>query len=88
MWAPFFIVQKQLLREYWDSPAGHWASVEPPGHILRLETVRRHQNEQEISFNLAGYASYKLTIDSGSLNCITTKADGGSLSPQFCLEVN
>ncbi len=76
MWAPFFIVQKQVLREYWDSPAGHWASVEPPGHILRLETSRRHQNEQEISFNLAGYASYKLTIDRGSL------------SPQFYLEVN
>jgi hypothetical protein len=28
------------------------------------------------------------TMDSGSLNCITTKADSGSLSSQFYLEVN
>ena len=64
----FFIVQKQVLREYWDSPAGRWVSVEPSGHILILETSRKHQNEQVISFNLAGYASYKLTIDSDSLS--------------------
>ncbi len=41
-----------------------------------------------VSFNLAGCASYKLTIDSGSINCLTTNAEGGSLSPQFYLEVD
>ncbi len=40
-----------------------------------------------VSFDLAGNVSYKLTIDSGSINCITTNAEGGSLSPQFYMEV-
>ena len=41
----------------------------------------------QVSFTLAGYANYKVTIDGGCFNCITTNADGGSLSPQFYLEV-
>ena len=42
----------------------------------------------QVSFTLSGYANYKVTIDSGNFNCITTNADGGSLSPQFFLEVD
>ena len=43
-----------------------------------------------VSFDLAANVSYKLTIDSGSVNCncITTNAEGGSFSPQFYLEVD
>ncbi len=45
------------------------------------------QNGQ-VSFTLPGYANYKLTIDSGSINCLTANAEKGSLSPQFYLEVD
>ena len=37
-----------------------------------------------VSFPLAGYAKYKLTIDGGSFYCNTAAADGG-IAPQFYL---
>ena len=39
-----------------------------------------------VRFELAGCASYKLTLDSGSVYCMTTGARGGSVSPRFYLE--
>jgi len=39
----------------------------------------------QVSFTLPGDAKYKVTIDSGSFRCSTTRADGGSVSPKFYL---
>ncbi len=41
-----------------------------------------------VSFILGGGARYKVTIDGGSLYCITGSASGGSLSPKFYLTVD
>lgn len=38
-----------------------------------------------VSFTLAGYAKYKVTIYSGSFYCVTTNTERGSISPQFYL---
>ena len=51
------------------------------------ETFITMRNGQ-VSFTLAGLAKYKVTIDSGSFYCTTTNTDGGSLSPQFYMEVD
>ena len=40
-----------------------------------------------VSFTLAGYARYKVTIDSGCFKCHRTAAEGGSIAPQFFLEM-
>ena len=64
----------------WKNPSGNNGEPAPDTFI----TMRNGQ----ASFTLSGYANYKLTIDSGSINCITTNAEGGSLSPQFYLEVD
>ena len=72
---------------YVKDNSGGWAKASLNDGKPVPDTYITLQNGQ-VSFNLAGGASYKLTIDSGSLNCMTTKAEGGSVSPQFYLEVN
>jgi len=39
----------------------------------------------QVSFTLPGDAKYRISIDSGSFNCITANTNGGSVSPQFYL---
>jgi len=41
-----------------------------------------------VNFTLAGYTSYKLTIEGGSFYSFTAGAKGDNLSPQFYLEVS
>jgi len=55
--------------------------------IVPTDTFITMRNGQ-VSFTLAGLAKYKVTIDSGSFYCTTTNTDGGSLSPQFYMEVD
>ena len=64
----------------WEKASGNNSESIPDTFI----TMRNSR----VSFTLAGYANYKLTIDSGSFNCITANVDDGSLSPQFYLEVD
>ena len=64
----------------WEK-AAQWNGEPVPDTFI---TLRNGQG----SFALSGYANYKVTIDSGSFNCITANADGGSVSPQFFLEVD
>lgn len=69
---------------YVEPVAGEWqkasaANGEPiPDTFITLENGT-------VSFTLASPASYKITIDSGSYYCPTTRA--GVASPQFNLEV-
>jgi len=66
---------------YTQTSADQWGKVSIPDTFI---TLRNGQ----VSFTLSGYANYKVTIDGGCFNCITTNADGGSVSPQFFLEVD
>jgi hypothetical protein len=63
----------------WKNPSGNNGEPVPDTFIT--------MNNGQVSFTLPGYAKYKLTIDSGSINCITANGEKGSLSPQFYLEV-
>jgi len=66
---------------YVENSSGEWEKVSIPDTFI---TLRNGQ----VSFTLSGYANYKVTIDGGCFNCITTNADGGSVSPRFYLEVD
>ena len=65
---------------YTESNSGEW-------EIVPTDTFITMRNGQ-VSFTLSGLAKYKVAIDSGSFYCTTTNTGGGSLSPQFYLEVN
>ena len=71
---------------YVKSNVGEWKQASRCDGKPIPETFITLRNGQ-VSFTLAGYANYKVTIDSGCFYCITTNANGGSLSPQFYLEV-
>jgi len=65
---------------YAESDTGEWEKASTDTFItLRNGYVR---------FTLPGLAEYKVTIDDGSFYCTTSNTDGGSLSPQFYLEVD
>jgi len=72
---------------YVESEAGEWKKAAQYNDEPIPDTFITLRNGQ-VSFILAGYANYKVTIDGGSFNCMTTNADGGSVSPQFYLEVD
>ena len=38
-----------------------------------------------VNFVLSGHAKYKITIDSGSYNCLTANTNGDNISPKFYL---
>jgi len=63
----------------WEKAAGYGGEPIPDTFI----TMRNGQ----VSFTLAGYANYKVTIDGGSFYSFTANAEGDSLSPRFYLEV-
>jgi len=65
---------------YAETSSGEWEQVPADTFITMLNGL--------VSFDLQGMAKYKLTIDSGSFYCTTTNAEGGSLSPNFFLEVD
>ena len=64
----------------WEK-ASRWDGEPVPDTFITLENGK-------VSFTLMGYAKYKVTIDGGCFYCIRTEADGGSVSPQFFLEVD
>ena len=66
---------------------GEWEIATGSNGELISDTFITMHNGQ-VSFILPGYARYKLAIDSGAFYCTNANAnDGGSLSPQFHLEV-
>jgi len=72
---------------YVENSAGEWEKPTAGNGEPIPDTFITLRNGQ-VSFTLAGYAKYKVTIDSGSFYCITTNTDGGSLSPNFYLEMD
>lgn len=72
---------------YVESNAGEWEKASKGNGEPTPDTFITLRNGQ-VSFTLPGYAKYKVTIDSGSFYCTNTNVDGGSLSPQFYLEVS
>jgi len=72
---------------YVESDADEWEKASLGNGELIPDTFITMRNGQ-VSFTLAGCANYKVTIDSGSFYCTRTVAEGGSLSPQFYLEVD
>lgn len=72
---------------YVESSAGEWEKASMNNGEPIPDTFITLRNCQ-VSFTLAGYANYKVTIDSGSFYCITANTDSGSLSPQFYLTVD
>jgi len=71
---------------YVKDNAGSWVKASLNNGNPVPDTFITLHNGQA-SFNLYGYESYKLTLDSGSLNCVTTRTEGGNLTPKFYLEV-
>jgi len=71
---------------YVESDAGEWNKAAQWNGEPTADTFITLRNGQ-VSFTLSGGAKYKVTVDSGCFNCLTTNADGGSISPQFYLEV-
>jgi len=71
---------------YAENNSGEWEKAAQWNGEPAPDTFITLRNGQ-VSFTLSGYANYKVTIDGGSFNCITTNADGGSISPRFYLEV-
>ncbi len=72
---------------YVETDGGEWKEASRWDGELIPDTLITMRNGQ-VSFTLPGYAKYKVTIDSGSFRCIRTEANGGSLAPQFYLEVD
>ncbi|MFC1869698.1 hypothetical protein ACFLYE_00330 [Chloroflexota bacterium] len=72
---------------YVESGSGEWGRASWAGGELIPDTFLTLQTGK-VSFSLAGYANYRVAIDKGSFYCLTTSADGGSLSPQFYLAVD
>ena len=72
---------------YAEDDTGEWEKAAMGNGELIPDTFITMRNGQ-VSFTLPGYANYKVTIDGGSFYCTTTKANGGSLSPQFYLTVD
>lgn len=72
---------------YVEGSAGEWEKASWCNGEPMPETFITLRNGQ-VSFTLAGYANYKVTLDGGSFYCITTNTDSGSLSPQFYLEAD
>ena len=71
---------------YVENNSGEWEKPTAGNGEPTPDTFITMRNGQ-VNYTLSGHANYKVTIDSGSFNCITTNADGGSVSPQFYLEV-
>ena len=61
----------------WQTASGTEGGMLPDSYI----TLRNGQ----VSFVLPGHGNYKVTIDSGSFNCISANAANGSTSPRFYL---
>lgn len=66
---------------------GEWKEATQPNDEPIPDTFITLQNGRA-SFTLAGYANYKITIDSGCFKVHRTTAEGGSVAPQFFLEVD
>ena len=71
---------------YFESSDGQWQKVSlPDGNPASLTFITLRNGL--VSFTLAGYVKYKVTIDAGSFYCLPVNANGDNPSPQFYLTV-
>jgi hypothetical protein len=69
-----------------NGTSGSWAqSTRADGS--EIGAVYLSLNNGYVSFVLSGDTEYSIAIDGGTFYCIDTDADGGSLSPDYYLEV-
>ena len=72
---------------YTETDAGEWERATGwDGEPIPANFITLHNGE--VSYTLPGHAKYKVTLDGGSFYCTTTKAEGGSTSPNFYLTVD
>ena len=69
---------------YVQTGADQWEKV-LMGNGEELPDTYITMRNGQVSFNLPGYAKYKITIDRGCFYCFKTGTDGGSISPKFYL---
>jgi len=83
-----YLTNAQILKVgvYVQSDSGEWEKASGYDGELIPEIFITMRNGH-VSFTLAGYANYKVTIDGGSFYSFTANAEGDSLSPRFYLEV-
>jgi hypothetical protein len=71
---------------YCEDSDGQWRQASLPNGKPVPDTFITLRNSP-VSFTLAGYTKYKVTVDSGSFYCLSADTNGGTLSPQFYLTV-
>ena len=72
---------------YAENSAGEWKRASCwNGDAVPDTFITLHHSR--VSFILAGYAKYRVTVDGGSFYCITANTNGGSLAPRFYLVVD
>jgi len=69
---------------YVENDDGEWVRTADGENQLIPDAYLTLKNGS-LSFTLNGYGKYKIAADGGSFYCMTTSADGGSLSPDFYL---
>lgn len=69
---------------YAESEANQWHEASCCNDEPIPETYITLRNG-EARFALLGNAKYKVAIDDGCFYCVRTDAEGGSVSPRFCL---
>ncbi len=71
---------------YVEGDAGEWERLSWHGDGSSAEAFLTLRDAQ-MSFDLPGYARYRVAVDDGSFYCTNTDADGNGLSPRFYLTV-
>ena len=69
---------------YVEDAAGKWVRASG-GENQPIPDIYLTLKNGNVSFSLHGYGRYKIAVDGGSFYCMTTSANGGSLSPAFYL---
>lgn len=70
---------------YVEDGEGQWQPITTQDGITLPDTYITLQNSP-VNFTLTGQANYKVTIESGSYNCLPARPDREDVSPLFYLE--
>jgi hypothetical protein len=69
---------------YVEDAGGQWLPVTSLDGIALPDTYITLENSR-VEFTVTGQANYKVTIESGSYNCLPVRPGSGDVSPQFYL---